>query len=317
VFSEDSIASFKAAAVTIGHPEEGAVTPKLWQRLTHGVVLDASGREKLDGEDYVTASLAVFSAPALNGIESGDLNEISMGYTCDVKEEPGVSPNGDRYDRIQTNIRANHVALLPQGHARAGRQARLTLDGNQTNEPEKIHMKIRFDGVDYDTASEADLKALQKRIDENEKNRTDESDRIAKLEKENGELQGKLDSEKERADKAESSVASEVTAELKFRADMSKLLPADYDFEGKDRKSVKLDAIKHRRPNAGVDSDTDDRRIDGYLLSIVEAPEDHNVKADAKTEDKTDAEKANEEYQKKLRGDSTAYTREKLLVGSK
>jgi len=182
-------------------------------------------------------------------------------------------------------------------------------------------MKIRFGGVDFDTASEADCGALQRRIDESEKTRTDESEKIETLERSNGELQGKLDAATERAEKAEASVADAVASELKFRADHAKLLPEGYDFEGKDRRAVKLDAIRHRNPKASIlaDENASDGAIDGYLMSLTDRGEDYQPKADADAEDKADAKSENdkirEDYEKKLRGDSSAFTRAALLGG--
>ncbi len=39
--------------------------------------------------------------------------ELSVGYLVDTIEEPGEY-NGERYDAIQTNIRVNHLAVVPE-----------------------------------------------------------------------------------------------------------------------------------------------------------------------------------------------------------
>jgi hypothetical protein len=38
--------------------------------------------------------------------------ELSLGYTCDLEWTPGTAPNGETYDAIQKNIRANHLAQV-------------------------------------------------------------------------------------------------------------------------------------------------------------------------------------------------------------
>ena len=66
-----------------------------------------------------------------------DLIEVSCGYRCDLDSTPGISPEGEPYDAIQSNIRLNHVALLPANKGRAGRDVKLLLldsDGNVLEE---------------------------------------------------------------------------------------------------------------------------------------------------------------------------------------
>ena len=46
-----------------------------------------------------------------------------MGYTTDLKFEDGVTPTGERYDAIQTNLRMNHLAVVTA--ARGGSHLRI------------------------------------------------------------------------------------------------------------------------------------------------------------------------------------------------
>lgn len=313
VLDAGSLASFVGAPATIGHPKEGFVTPENWGRLAQGAMYARPAAENVDGEEYVTGDLALTTKQALDGVENGDLTEISVGYTCDTVDEPGVTPRGEKYDRIQTNIRANHIALLPAGNARAGRHARLKLDGNESQRSE--FMKIRYDGVEYDTSSEADMQVLQRRIADDETKRTDEVSRIASLEKENGELQGKLDTANKRADEAEKNVPERVSGELKFREDMTKIgLPKDYSFDTKTRVQVKLDAIRHRNDKSPIlgEKDPSEARIDGYLAHMLEvATESYEPK---KPVEKTDDDDWRKRHDEKLKGfDGTSNTRAEQL----
>jgi hypothetical protein len=309
VFAADALASFASAPITIRHPK-GLVTPANWRDLAHGAVLSASDRETVDGEQYVSAQLALHTAEVLEAVEAEQLTEVSCGYTCDVLDTPGTTPEGERYDRVQTRIRANHVALLPPGHARAGRAARLTLDGHE-DLGGFTTMKIRFDGAEYDTASEADMAALQRRIEEKDKARTDAEAREAALTREKGELSAKLDTALADAEKARQSVPDAVAAELTFRSDMARLLPADYDYAGKTRLAIKLDAIRRRAPKAALltQEKPSESEVDGYLSALREqGVEDYSARDDANSNSnenddwRSDAKSIQAEHARRTRG---------------
>jgi hypothetical protein len=58
-------------------------------------------------------------------IENGHLKELSCGYTMTLQES-----DSEEADFIQTNIRYDHAALLPEGRGRLGRDVCLRLDSN-------------------------------------------------------------------------------------------------------------------------------------------------------------------------------------------
>jgi len=133
VFSAESLATLGGIPITIGHP--GAVTPANYRQHAVGHVSDLPAQRKSDsGAEWVEAQLIVNDGETLARIdrEQGDVT-ISMGYTADVLAQPGVTPSGERYDALQTNVRFNHLALWPVGGPRAGAGARLRLDaaGNE------------------------------------------------------------------------------------------------------------------------------------------------------------------------------------------
>jgi len=59
---------------------------------------------------------------------------LSMGYTTDIDWTAGVTPKGEAYDGVQRNIRANHLAFVPQ--ARGGEKLRF---GDGDDEPRDDH----------------------------------------------------------------------------------------------------------------------------------------------------------------------------------
>src|SRR5713101_734576 len=122
VFHPDAIASFHLAPLTLGHPSE-PVTHKNADKYTKGVVLEPG---KHEDARHVKASVLVMHADAIDAALSGTASQISAGYKCNLEDCAGTTADGEAYDAIQHDIRANHVALVQAG--RAG-SAQLVLDG--------------------------------------------------------------------------------------------------------------------------------------------------------------------------------------------
>lgn len=144
-FNVDSLSSIKSKPVTMGHlamvssKNAAAVKPI-------GAVL-SEGRQ--DGENIVADVVVYTDLPT-------DKRELSCGYTVDLDETPGVTPDGKHYDAIQRNIRYNHLAVVAKG--RAG-NARFNLDsaGEQLElkEDSQDMVKVRLDnGIEYDVPQE-------------------------------------------------------------------------------------------------------------------------------------------------------------------
>lgn len=117
VFSTDSLASFAHRPVTNDHPPE-AVTADNWKKYAVGASVDEIRR---DG-DFVRVPLMVADANAIADVQAGK-RELSNGYRCELKFEPGITPDGQTYDAVQTNIRGNHIAIVQNG--RAGSECRI------------------------------------------------------------------------------------------------------------------------------------------------------------------------------------------------
>lgn len=117
VFSDEAMASFAHRPVTDDHPTE-QVTADNWKKLSVGQTADEVSRDK----KFLRVPLMVADAETISKVESGK-RELSAGYTCDLKFEKGTTSDGKAYDAIQTNIRANHVAIVQRG--RAGKECRI------------------------------------------------------------------------------------------------------------------------------------------------------------------------------------------------
>lgn len=110
VFDADSLASFKTAILTNDHPKV-AVDAGNAKELSVGFI---DGPVKTSS-NTVDADLVWTDADTINAIDTGK-EEISVGYSCDLVPERGVFEDKE-YELIQTNIRANHVALVDKGRA--------------------------------------------------------------------------------------------------------------------------------------------------------------------------------------------------------
>lgn len=117
VRNADSLRSFSHAPVTVDHPSV-AVTSENWKDLAVGEVSTAA---TWDG-NRISLPLILKDAAAIAAVHAGK-RELSAGYTCDLAFESGVTANGQPYDAVQKNIRANHVAIVERG--RAGTECRI------------------------------------------------------------------------------------------------------------------------------------------------------------------------------------------------
>jgi hypothetical protein len=253
VFAPAALESLRGAVVTIGHVAER--TP-----LGVGLVSDRDPtRAKRGDEEYVETSLLITDQATIALIElpAGDprkLVEISLDYSADLDMTPGLTPAGKHYDATQRNLEIHSAALLTVGQARAGKEARIRLDGHEelcsdsttppANGRDESHgerMKIKIGDKVFEEGGAEHISFL--------------NDAITSAAASGVALQAKLDAaiatgaaEKARADGLELAaskrdIGAEVSAELAFRDSLRPLLGDKYDFAGKSRDQVKRDAI--------------------------------------------------------------------------
>ena len=113
VFSDASMETFRSAPVTLGHPKEDgapvAVTSENAATYQKGMLEGMPTRD----EDNLIGTLVITDQEAIDAIEAGE-RELSAGYTCDLIMED-AEDGTVRYS--QTNIRANHIAIVAKGRA--------------------------------------------------------------------------------------------------------------------------------------------------------------------------------------------------------
>lgn len=103
VFAPAAIASFEGKDVTACHPPEN-LTAETWAAYARGHVENVRRQE-----DFLVGDLIIKDSQLANEVQSGAVREVSAGYTAEFL------PDGDCLK--QTNIRGNHVAVVPRGRA--------------------------------------------------------------------------------------------------------------------------------------------------------------------------------------------------------
>ncbi len=228
VFSPDSLATLSGVPVTEGHPPK-KITSATWRNYAVGHVVEQGRR---DGGDLVAAPLYVADEGPAAKVESGELVELSCGYSMEYEATPGVY-EGQKYDGIQKKIRYNHVALLPAGRARGGASLRLHMDetGEDTvSEGEYLDTSATFPRMTLEEAIKK-VQELQARCDA--------------LEASNTQLISRCDAAEQAADPK--ALASKVAAAVKLRKDAKAILGKDLPDAATDEE-VMLAVIQHRSP---------------------------------------------------------------------
>lgn len=127
VFSKDAMTSYAYRPATVDHPAH-MVDSSTWKAVSAG---QTGGEVVRDGE-FVRVPLVLMDGAAIKAYESGK-RELSMGYTAEIVFRDGVTPEGQPYDAVQTNLRMNHLALVDK--ARGGAQLRIG-DGGAPGAPD-------------------------------------------------------------------------------------------------------------------------------------------------------------------------------------
>lgn len=197
--NEKAIESFKHLPISIEHPP-GLLDSSSYKQYAVGMT---------DGEvvyqaPFVAGKVSLFDSEAIDYVDSGKKREVSLGYKCDIEKKTGTW-NGEKYDAIQRNIRANHLALTAKG--RAGEKVGLRLDSlddadvafEQPNSDYVVSgaktkmATIRLDGVEYSDIPEhfasivgkmsSDHEKTNKRLDSLESELKERNDAISDLKK--------------------------------------------------------------------------------------------------------------------------------------
>lgn len=123
VFAPDAMNSMAHRPVTLRHPRV-PVTAKNWKKYSGG----QTGAEVVRDGEYVRVPMVLMDQKLIDAYERDGIKELSLGYSTDIKWRTGVvdagQPDaGQTYDAVQTAIRGNHLAVVPD--ARGGKELRI------------------------------------------------------------------------------------------------------------------------------------------------------------------------------------------------
>lgn len=248
VFSDETMHSFAFRPMTLGHPRK-MVTADTWKAVSIG---QTGGDVQQDGK-LVRVPLVMMDAAAIKAYEDGT-RELSMGYSAEIVFKDGVTPEGEQYDAIQTQIKNNHLALVDR--ARGGNQLRIG-DDNQ-RKPTMSDIKTRtvlVDGLSVET-TDAGAQAISKLQGDLASSHTKLSDaetaHKAAIAAKDGEL-AKKDAE---IDSLKGKVLTDAAldAKVKERADLMTTAKAiaDQDYTGKSADDIRKSAVVAKLGDAAI-----------------------------------------------------------------
>ena len=170
-----SVKTFTNSPVTDNHPNE-MVTVDNIKKYGKGSISSVNVVQ-LDGETALATKLTVTDKDLIQSNKEGK-KELSVGYTCVLVQKDGTYKGKD-YKYIQTNIIANHVAVVDAG--RCGGICKMLVD----NKIKKgvNDMIIVIGGVEYDVPDEvaAEFKKLTASKDEGETKEGENKEAMDKL----------------------------------------------------------------------------------------------------------------------------------------
>lgn len=281
VFSKDAMQSMAYRPVTMDHPSE-MVSADNWRKHSVG----STGAEIARDGDFIRVPLTLMDAQAIRDVQSGK-RQLSVGYLCDLSFEAGTAPDGQAYDAVQRNIRANHLAVVAAG--RAGPDCRIG-DGRapvgDSNAPDSKGghpmadmKKVVVDGLTVETTDQGAevIQKLQGQLkDAADAHAKALADAEAQIKAKDAEL-GKKDGEIEDL-KAKQMDAAALDALVKDRSEViakAKAIAKDVKTEGAELGDIR---------RAAVAAKLGDDRVKDKADAYVEALFDH-LAADAKAAD--------------------------------
>lgn len=319
LLTDQVLSQLKNLPITDEHPWQ-LVNPDNSKELVKGMTTDTV---QIMGEK-LTGRATIFDSGLIGNVLNGNKKECSLGFECEIVEESG-SYKGVHYDRKQTNLKLNHLAMVEKGRCGPECSARLDskdyayqirkdsdiLDNKQNKRSDQTLKTIKLDGKEFEVAEE-----VASRIDtlktENES-----------LTKNIGQLEGKLDGKddqltnlQKKVDEMEENQPSDqkideaVSKRINLLKKADKFLDEDYEVEGKTDKEIKIDCIKAINEKFDGEDKADeyiDARFD-VLTEMVEEGQgsygDNNLKFKKKdSSSRNDAIEKKRQKRLNMRGD--------------
>lgn len=255
VFSRRSLQTFSKIPVTNDHPGQ-PVTADNWKAVAVGT----TGDDVLRDGEYLKIGLKITDALAVKAVNDGK-RELSVGYSCVLVWEDGIAPDGTPYQAKQTEITADHVAIVQRG--RAGTKARIgdawgvapITDHNPQKEKHMTLKTVTVDGIPVEVTDQGAIviATLQQRLSDASKKFTDTeaahntvlATKDADLAKKDAEIDGL---------KAKVLTDAQIDARVKDRADLISVAKSisDADYTGKSSDEIRKAAVVAKLGDAAV-----------------------------------------------------------------
>ena len=107
----ETIESVNGIPIQLAHHMDYADNPAKMTRV------GSTGTDGAFHAPFLTNSLHIQDKNAIDRINDGSMRELSLAYRYKPVFKSGVSPDGEKYDFLMTDISANHLALVDEGRA--------------------------------------------------------------------------------------------------------------------------------------------------------------------------------------------------------
>lgn len=304
VFSRDALNTYAFRPMTNDHPSQ-PVNAANWKDFSIG---QTGGDVVRDGE-FVRIPLVLMDAAAIKDYEAGK-RELSMGYEAEIVFQDGITPDGEKYDAIQKNLRMNHLALVSK--ARGGDHLRIgdTRNPGDEDQPRKqppvnegghpmadTLRKVIIDGLTIETTEQGEqaIAKLQKQVADSAKTLTDAEAKHAKALADKDAAIAKLEAERD-AEKAKVLSDADLDKRVADRADLITKAKAihDADYTGKSDADIRTEVVRAKVGDDAI-KDKPQAYIDARFDILVEQGSPDPVRQAMAGRDRqtvTDADKA-------------------------
>lgn len=295
VFAEESLETLKGLPITNEHPND-LISPES-KDLVVGMTTNTPKRISLDEkpEEYIQQELTFMDGEAIELIRSNKKRELSLGYTCELKDEAGEY-NGEKFTHIQTDIKYNHLSLVERG--RAGAKCSVILDNinsegtvfdglsflNNTIGLEKLEMKTFIkDGSEFEVSEELHevLDSMNSKIE----GLTNELADTEKLKAELDELKTTIAENKDSVVVMKDEIEKAVKAKIGVISKAVKVCNDEADFSEMSVRDIQAKVIGELRPSTNLDGKSDEyvsARFD-MCLEDYKPSKNEAIIADSKT----------------------------------
>lgn len=272
VFARDALRSLRMKPITIDHP------PDFVSAADEPRVVGWTGDDIRSDGQLVRARIVFTKPAAFTALDAG-VRQLSVGYFADIVLSPGLTPEGEPFDAVQRNIRANHVALVREGRCgEACRVEDLVMADACCGQCEKGRSVSEF-------KAEIDVKSLEEArrvIDAKERALSDIRSKLIQLE---ADVERTMDRHQAalkardaeiaslRERMSDAKVADEAMKLLATWAAAGPILPADYKFAERSRTQVMTDCLIRLTQNKRIADEKTPEQIEAMFTVAMAKPD--------------------------------------------